>query len=261
MKCISIIPARMSSGRFPGKPMEKISGIPMIGHCYLRSIMSKTVKNTHVACCDQVVYEYVKSIGGDPIMTRNDHEMCTDRVVEAFQIAENLHNTKYDIIINIQGDQPLVHPDMIDAVVAPLLEDTNLHSSSLMTAIKDNEAHDDPNRIKIVTDLNNNLLYMSREAIPSRKKIKNGQEIPRYVHVALTAFRRDFLIKFGTFKMSPLEEVEAIDNLRVIENGYNMRMVIVDYETETVDVPNDIIVVENIMKKDILFPIYSNYIQ
>jgi 3-deoxy-manno-octulosonate cytidylyltransferase (CMP-KDO synthetase) len=256
MKIVSIVPARMKSGRFPGKPMAKILGMPMIGHCYLRSRLSKTVQGTYAAVCDQEVFDYVRSLGGEAIMTKDTHEMCTDRVVEATLIVEKQLGSKVDVVVNIQGDQPMVYPEMVDAVVRPLMEDPTLESASLMYPMKSDEAHDDPNRIKIVVDKNFNLLYMSREPIPSRKKWKPPVPLPRYVHVALTAFRRDFLMHFGTLPMSPLERVEAIDNLRVIENGYRMKMAVTDIETETVDVPHDIEVVERMMKGD---PLLSKY--
>ena len=161
VKVLGIIPARMSSGRFPGKPLAKIHGIPMVGHCYLRSKLSNALDDLYVATCDREIYDYITSIGGKVVMTRTDHEMCTDRVVEATQKIENDLGYKVDVVVNIQGDQPMVFPEMIDHVVAPLNEDPTLLCSTMMEKVKSFKEHDDPNRIKIVVGLENYALYMS----------------------------------------------------------------------------------------------------
>lgn len=257
MKVVGIIPARMHSGRFPGKPMAKIHGIPMVGHCYLRSKMSKVLDGVYVATCDKEIYDYIESISGNVIMTKDTHEMCTDRVVEATQKLEKELGHHLEVVVNIQGDQPMVFPEMIDDVVRPLLEDKSILCSTMMFRMKSFDEHDDPNRIKIVVDKDNFAMYMSREPIPSRKKWKAGVPLPIYVHVAIIPFRRDFLMQFGTFPMTPLESVESVDYLRAMENGYRIKMVLTEIETETVDTHEDLKKVEQIMLEDPLMPKYA----
>ena len=190
-------------------------------------------------------------------MTRDDHEMCTDRVVEATQKIEDDLGYKVDIVVNIQGDQPMIFPEMIDHVIQPLKEDPALLCSTMMENAKSDEEHDDPNRIKIVVDKMNNALYMSREPIPSRKKWKNPTPLPVFIHVAIIPFRRDFLMEFGTIPMSPLEKVESVDYLRILENGLKVKMVLTEISTETVDTPEDLKKVEELMKND---PLIKSYI-
>ncbi len=258
MKIVGLIPARMKSGRFPGKPMKKIHGIPMIGHCYFRSKMSKVLDEVFVATCDEEIYSYIKSIGGKAIMTKDTHEMCTDRVVEATQNIEKEIGHHLNIVVNIQGDQPMVFPEMIDDVVHPLLEDKKIPCTTMMAKIRSFEEHDDPNRIKIVVDKENFAMYMSREPIPSRRKLKEGVRLPMYVHVAIIPFRRDFLMAFGNLPMTPLESVESVDYLRAMENGYRIKMVLTEIETETVDTPEDLKKAEQMMQGDPLMPGYAH---
>ena len=120
-KIIGIIPARMASSRFPGKPMKKIYSVPMIGHCYLRSRYSKRLTDLYVATPDEEIYDYIINIGGKAIMTSHKHEMCNDRVFEAVDKIEKINKTKYNIIVNIQGDLPLIFPDMVDSLIKPLI--------------------------------------------------------------------------------------------------------------------------------------------
>jgi 3-deoxy-manno-octulosonate cytidylyltransferase (CMP-KDO synthetase) len=261
IKVLGIVPARMSSGRFPGKPLAKIHGIPMIGHCYLRSKLSTALDDLYVATCDQEIFDYITSIGGKVVMTRTDHEMCTDRVVEATEKIEKELGYQVDTVVNIQGDQPMVFPEMIDHVVAPLNEDPVLLCSTMMEKMKSFKEHDDPNRIKIVVDLENYALYMSREPIPSRKKWKEPTPLPVFIHVAIIPFRRNLLMEFGSIPMSPLEKVESVDYLRIMENGHRIKMVLTDVSTETVDTPEDLKMVEELMKNDPLIKTYANLAQ
>jgi len=255
MNIVGIIPARMASGRFPGKPMAKIHGIPMIGHVFFRSKMSSLLKEVYVATCDQEIFDYVMSIGGKPIMTSDKHQMCTDRVAEAaLKIEEDL-NERLDVVVNIQGDQPMVFPEMNDAVVKPLLEDPSLLCSTMVDEITSLEEFEDPNRVKVVVDPQGYALYFSREPIPSRKKYKGT--FPMYKHVAIIPFRRDFLIEFAQMGMTPLETIESVDYLRVIESGHKLKVVVTDRKTETVDTPEDLKNVERMMVGDPLLPKYA----
>ncbi|MCG8572853.1 MAG: 3-deoxy-manno-octulosonate cytidylyltransferase, partial [Spirochaetes bacterium] len=167
---IGIIPARMASSRFPGKPMKKIINIPMIGHVYFRSKMSTILKEVYVATCDQEIYDYINSIGGKPIMTADIHERASDRAAEALLKIEKETNKKVDIVVMIQGDEPMLTPEMIDNSIKPLLTDSTINIVNLMANIKTQKEHEDPNEVKVVVNKNNFALYFSREPIPSRKK-------------------------------------------------------------------------------------------
>lgn len=152
MNIIAGITPMMASSRFPGKALAKIHGIPLVGHVYFRSKMSESLDEVYVATCDQEIYEYVVSIGGKAIMTSDEHEMCTDRVAEAALKIEAELDRKLDIIVNIQGDQPMVFPDMNDAVVKPLIDDPLLMCATMVDKITSQKEFEDPNRIKVVTD-------------------------------------------------------------------------------------------------------------
>jgi 3-deoxy-manno-octulosonate cytidylyltransferase (CMP-KDO synthetase) len=254
-KIIGVIPARMASTRFPGKPLAKILGVPMVGHVYFRSKMSRILDDVYVATCDQEIIDYVKSIGGRAIMTSATHERCTDRIAEATEKIITGTGQAVDIIVNIQGDEPLIYPEMLDEVVRPLLKDTSLVATNLMTRIKSPEEHEDPNVVKTVTDNNSDALYFSREPIPSRKKA-SGQ-VPAFKQLGVIAFWRDFLFKFNKLKPTPLEIIESVDMLRALEHGYKIRMVPTEYETLGVDTPQGLRDAEEYMKKD---PLAGKYV-
>jgi 3-deoxy-manno-octulosonate cytidylyltransferase (CMP-KDO synthetase) len=256
-KVLGVIPARMRSSRFPGKPMAKIRGMPMIGHCYLRSRQSKVLDDLYVATCDREIFDYVESIGGKAVMTKETHEMCTDRVVEATRSIERQLGKTFDIVVNIQGDQPMVFPEMVDDVAQALIDDETTECSSMMEATSSFEDHDDPNRIKIVVDKNWFAMYMSREPIPSRNKWSPKTPLPIYIHVALIGFRHDFLMAFGSLGMTPLESVESVDYLRAMENGHRVKMVLTKIPTKTVDTPEDLKKVELVMQADPLLKTYA----
>jgi len=247
MKIIAIIPARMGSSRFPGKPMAEIRGMPMIGHVLIRSQMSELLDSVYVATCDKEIAEYVKSIGGKTVMTSTCHERCTDRVAEALLSIEKETNEKVDIIVNIQGDEPMLTPEMIDEAVRPMVEDPTLVCVNLMAPLRDRDEHEDPNEVKVVVDNNNFAMYFSREPIPSRKK--GAKEVPMNKQVCIMPFTRDFLIKFNNLEPTPLEIVESVDMLRAMEHGYKVKMVPTDVITYSVDTPEDLKVVEELMSE------------
>ncbi len=254
MKVIGIIPARMASTRFPGKPLENILKIPMVGHVYFRSKMSKKLDDVYVATCDQVIVDYIESIGGKAIMTSDSHERCTDRITEATEKVESMTSSKVDIVVNIQGDEPMLYPEMIDEALEPMLSDDSLVTSNLMGIIKTLEEHKDPNTVKVVVDNNNYALYFSREPIPSCKK--SVVEVSAFKQVAIIPFRRDFLFKFNQMPSTPLETTESVDMLRAIEHGYRVRMVLTSFETYGVDTPKDLRFVEEHMRND---PLLNKY--
>ncbi len=255
MKIIGIIPARMGSSRFPGKPLAKILGIPMMGHVYFRSKMSQSLDEIYVATCDKEICDYVESIGGEAIMTSDSHERCTDRIAEALEKIEATTRSRVDIVVNIQGDEPMVFPEMIDEAVAPMLIDSSIVTTNLMAQMKTRKEHEDPNEVKVVVDQDNYALYFSREPIPSWKK--GATEVPMLKQVCIIPFRRDFLFRFNQLEPTPLEKVESVDMLRAMEHGYKVKMVLTSFETFSVDTSEDLRFVEERMKNDPLLPKYQ----
>lgn len=255
MKIIGIIPARMGSSRFFGKPLAKIHGIPMIGHVYFRSKLSKALEQVYVATCDKEIFDYVKSIGAEPIMTADTHKRASDRTAEAMLKIEEKIGKKLDIVVMIQGDEPMIYPEMIDLAVGPLIKDDTIQVVNLMSALMDIKEQADPNIIKVVVDTSNFALYFSRQPIPTRRE--DQIQAPILKQVCIIPFRRDFLIKFNNLKSTPLEITESIDMLRVLEHGYKVKMVISDYKTYSVDTIDDLRRAEVFLKQDKLVNTYK----
>ena len=254
MNIISIIPARMGSSRFPGKPMQDILSMPMIGHVYHRVKMNENLNDVYVATCDELIYEYINSIGGKAIMTSSSHDRCTDRCAEAMLSIEKTTKQKVDIMVLVQGDEPLIHPKMIDEALEPVLNEENVFISNLAGEIKTEEEFRDCNEVKVVVDSKSNALYFSREAIPSRSKF-NGR-IAMKKQICVIPFKRDFLLKYNSMKQTPLEIIESVDMLRLLENGFSLRIVDTKYEVKSVDTKQDLNIVKEIMSKDDLISLY-----
>lgn len=250
MNIIGIIPARMDSSRFPGKPLAKILDVPMIGHVYFRSKMSKTLDEAYIATCDQAIMDYAASIGAKAIMTKDTHERASDRTAEAMLKIEQETGQKIDVVVMIQGDEPMVMPEMIDMAVEPMLNDSSIISVNLMAPIKTREEHEDPNCPKVVVDINSFALYFSREPIPSRKKGAKEEDMPKLKQVCIMPFSRAGLLKFNELEPTPLEKIESVDMNRFLEHGYRVKMVWEDFETQCVDTPEDLARVEKLMKSD-----------
>ena len=247
---VAIIPARMASSRFPGKPMALINGIPMIGHCYFRTNMCDNLSNTYVATCDNEIHDYINSIGGHSIMTADSHERASDRVAEAMLKIEAEDGKKIDIVVMVQGDEPMITPQMIDQSIAPFLNNNKVQIVNLMAEIKDLREFEDPNEVKVVVDNSNNAIYFSREPIPSRKK--GFDTVPMFKQVCIIPFTRKALIAFNAEPETELEKIESIDMLRVIETGSSVLMVKTDRNTFSVDNEEDRLRVERLMKDDSL---------
>lgn len=255
---IGIIPARMASTRFPGKPLARIREIPMVGHVYFRSKMCKALNEVYVATCDKEIADYVESIGAKVIMTAPTHQRASDRAAEAMLKIEHRTGQRVDVAVMIQGDEPMIYPEMIEEAIRPILEDDTLQVINLMAPLRTREEHEDPNVIKVITDINKFALYFSREPLPSRKRF--SKELPMYKQVTIIPFKRDFLIKFNKLDPTPLEIIESIDMLRVLEHGYKVKMVPTEFETYGVDTPHDLRKVKKLMETDKLFPIYREII-
>jgi len=247
MKIVGIIPARMGSSRYPGKPLADILGIPMIEHVYKRSEMSKTLDDLYVATPDKEIFDVVEGFNGKAIMTSDKHNRCTDRIAEAVE------DIDCEIVVNIQGDEPLLYPGIIDKVIEPFFEDKEIVSVNPVAEIKDKKNIEDRNDVKVVFDKDGFILYYSREPIPSRYLT---DEIPMYKLVCVFPFKKDFLMKFTKLSQTPLEKIESIDNLRILEHGYKVKSVIIPHGIEGVDTPEDRKKVEEIMRND---PIFNKY--
>jgi len=254
MKIIAVIPARMASTRLPGKPMVDILGMPMIGHCYKRAEMCELLDLVYVATCDKIIYDYIKSIGGNAIMTSDSHERACDRAAEAMLKIENIHNMKTDILVMLQGDEPMVNPGMIISALDPLIKNEEIMISNLYREINSIKEFEDPNEVKVILDINKFAIYFSREPIPSRKK--GFDKVPMFKQICSIPFRRDYLLKFTEMKQTDLEIIESIDMNRIIENRQKIKMEYCEDESISVDTKNDLdrVIIE--MKKDKLINKY-----
>jgi len=248
MNIIAIIPARMGSSRFPGKPLADIHGIPMVGHVALRTALSKKLLAVYVATCDQAIMDYCKSAGIDCVMTADTHDRCTTRTAEAMLKIEKALGHRADIVVMVQGDEPMTTPAMINAAIAPLLEDPGVNVVNLMAELRTIQEFEDPNEVKVVVDRNHDALYFSREPIPSRKK--GVESPPMNKQVCIIPFRRDYLLAFNDMVETPLEIIESVDMMRILEHGGNVRMAPFQADTLAVDTPADLERVREMMADD-----------
>ena len=254
MKIIGIIPARLASSRLPQKPLADILGMPMIGHVYHRSKLCSTLDEVYVATCDSEIYNYITSIGGKAVMTSDKHERASDRTAEALLKIEKDTQSKIDIVVMIQGDEPMVTPEMINDSILPLLNDDKIKITNLMANMKTVEEYEDPAEVKVVVDKNNFAMYFSREPIPSRKK--GVTNVPMLKQVCIIPFNRDFLLEYNEMEQTPLEIIESVDMNRLLENGIKIKMVFTDTETYSVDTPADLENVNKKMSNDLLLKSY-----
>ena len=245
MNILALIPARMGSSRFPGKPMARILDKPMIGHVYERVAQSPLLARTAVATCDREIFDYIRSIGGVAVMTADTYERASDRCAEALLKIEQADNIRYDIVVMVQGDEPMTHPDMIAEAVQPLLDDPAVKVVNLLGDIESLAEFEDRNCIKVVCDLNSDALYFSREPIPTRCK---SERIPMGKQVCIIPFRRDFLVEYTQLAPTPLEIAESVDMMRVLEHGMKVRMAKTRHATHAVDTPGDLAKVEQLMR-------------
>ena len=241
MKVLLLIPARMGSSRFPGKPLEKIKGVSMIRRVYLNSIKSNLITDTYVATCDKIIFNHIKDIGGKVVMTSKKHERATDRCAEALLKIEKIKKKVYDIVLMIQGDEPMVNKNMINEVLSPFKKNKNIKVANLIYKINNLKDLKNKNTIKVVKDLNNDAIYFSRTVIPV---LNNQIENNYYKQVCLIPFKRSFLIDYIKMKPTKLEKAESIDMLRIIEHGFKVRLIETNFFTHAVDNKKDIKIVE-----------------
>ena len=245
---VAVIPARMASSRFPGKPIAEIAGLPMIEHVRRRTLLCSAIDQVVVATCDREIFELVEKNGGKAVMTSDRHERCTDRVAEA------VRNLQADIIVNVQGDEPLLMPDHLEALIAPLISDKLLPCSNLTSRIPA-EMAPNPNLVKVVFDNQHRALYFSREPIPSTRK-SGDLPIHYFRQLGIIAFRRSFLHQFLDLSPTPLEAIESCDMMRAVEHGIEVRLIEVDFDKFGVDTPEDLKLADFAMQTDPLLELY-----
>ncbi|MEW6619309.1 MAG: 3-deoxy-manno-octulosonate cytidylyltransferase [bacterium] len=231
MKIVGIIPARFSSTRFPGKPLAKILDKPMIQWVYEGAKKSKTLEALIVATDSQQIYDRVKNFGGEVFLTLREHQSGTSRVAE---VAEQLD---VEIVVNVQGDEPLISPSAIDEAVKPLLTDPTIYMTTLKHKVTDQTELSNPNVVKIVTDKDDFALYFSRSPIPF---FRHQFHYENYKHIGLYVYRKDFLLKLVQLPATPLEQTEGLEQLRVLENGYKIKVVETEYLSIGVDTEDDL---------------------
>ncbi len=240
MKVLCVIPARYASTRLPGKPLKDIAGKPMICRVYDRASEAEKIAAAIVATDDERIYEAVRQHGGQAVMTRKDHPTGTDRLAE---VAEKYPDA--DLIINVQGDEPLIEPSLIDELAAAFEEDAALQMATVCTEIQDKEEQENPNNVKVVMDKNGYALYFSRSLMPYPRHAGT----PVYKHIGIYAYKRDFLLRYAKMEETPLEHAESLEQLRALENGYRIKVIKTPYRFVGVDTEEDLAKVNEIFRQ------------
>ena len=241
MRTLCVIPARYASTRLPGKPLADICGRPMISRVYDRVKKAERLDDVVVATDDERIVEAVEKHGGKAIMTRKDHPTGTDRLAEVA--------TRYadaELIINVQGDEPLIAPSVIDGLVGAFDDDKEPSMATVMTEITDEDEAKNPNNVKVVTDKNGYALYFSRSLLPY-PRIAGKAKVHK--HIGIYAYRRDFLLKYAKLAPTPLEEAESLEQLRALENGYKIKVIETKEKFVGVDTAEDLAKVNEIYSK------------
>ncbi|HLH17524.1 MAG TPA: 3-deoxy-manno-octulosonate cytidylyltransferase [Bryobacteraceae bacterium] len=239
-KILGVIPARFSSSRFPGKALAPIGSKPMLQHVWERASEARYLSSIIVATDDERIVRAAREFGARVRMTRADHPSGTDRVAEVAS-AENC-----EIVVNIQGDEPLIDPGAIDAAILPLVHEPEILMGTLKKRVEDEREAADPNVVKVVTDRNGDAIYFSRLPIPYYRDGIGGQgsgirgDNAHYKHIGLYVYRRDFLLGYPELPVGPLETAERLEQLRALENGFRIRVVETEYESLGVDTPEDL---------------------
>lgn len=215
MKFLGVIPARYLSTRLEGKPLKKIHGHSMIEWVYKRA-KKANLDELIVATDDKRIYDEVLSFGGKAIMTSTEYKNGTSRIAEVCQKLSD-----YDVVINIQGDEPLIETDMINSLVDSFIKDKSLVMATLKHKLKEEEEIKNPNNVKVISDKNDFALYFSRSPIPYPR---NNENVSYFKHIGIYAYKRDFVIEYSNMASTPLEEAESLEQLRVLENGYRIKV-------------------------------------
>lgn len=241
MKIIGVIPARYKSSRFPGKPLVPICGKPMIYWVYQQAMKVEEFDEVYVATDDERIRTACEQYHMNVIMTSGKHQTGSDRVAE---VAEK---TEGDLYVNVQGDEPVIHPEMIRQVISIFFEDESVYFGSLKKEITDPDEICAASTVKVVTDDQGDALYFSRSVIPSN--LKDGKQARVFRHVGIYAYKRDFLLKFSGMEQTELELGEGIEPLRAMQKGYRMRLKETTYSSIGVDLPEHVALVEEILRQ------------
>uniref|UniRef100_A0A6N2NLB9 3-deoxy-manno-octulosonate cytidylyltransferase n=1 Tax=Salix viminalis TaxID=40686 RepID=A0A6N2NLB9_SALVM len=247
-RVVGIIPARYASSRFEGKPLVNILGKPMIQRTWERAKLASTLDHIVVATDDEKIAECCRGFGADVVMTsescRNGRYLSTERCNEALQKLDK----KYDVVVNIQGDEPLIEPEIIDGIVKALQATPDAVFSTAVTALKPEDAFD-PNRVKCVVDNRGYAIYFSRGLIPYNKTGKVNPQFPYMLHLGIQSYDSKFLKIYPELQPTPLQLEEDLEQLKVLENGYKMKVIKVDHEAHGVDIPEDVEKIETLMRE------------
>ncbi len=239
MKVLCVIPARYASTRLPGKPLLDIAGKPMVVRVYERASKAKGVSETLVATDDERIKAAVERSGGKAMLTRGDHPTGTDRLAEVAAAFPDV-----DLIVNVQGDEPLIEPALIDELIAQFEGEPELAMATVKTEIEDEAERANPNNVKVVCDKEGYALYFSRSLLPYPRK--GG--CPVYKHIGIYAYRRDFLLAYAKMQPTPLEQAESLEQLRALENGYRIKVVETKARFVGVDTAEDLAKVNEIYR-------------
>ena len=231
MKFLGVIPSRYASTRLEGKPLKDICGHTMVEWVYKRALKSK-LDGVVVATDDERIIDEVKSFGGNVILTRKDHINGTSRIAEVCETY-----TDYDVIVNIQGDEPLIEPDMINSIIDSFVEDNTIPMSTLKYKLTDMAEIENPNAVKVVTDKNDFAIYFSRSVIPYPRNLNMDNY---YKHVGIYGYKRDFVMEYGKMASTSLELSESLEQLRVLENGYKIKVLETPYKIIGVDTQEEL---------------------
>ena len=232
MKVLCVIPARYASTRLPGKPLALIAGKPMIQHVYERACHAVMPQEVVVATDSKIVADAVKEFGGKVMMTSPDHPSGTDRLAEVA-----LSYPDIDVIVNVQGDEPMIPPEVIDRLAQAFADDQDLKMATLKTLMGE-EDYNNPNAVKVVTDQNGYALYFSRSLLPYPRNRKADFKV--YKHVGIYAYRRSFLLSYAAYEPTPLEQIEGLEQLRVLENGQRIKVLESKFQGIGIDTQEDL---------------------
>lgn len=241
MKVLCVIPARYASTRLPGKPLSLIAGKPMIQRVYERACQAKIPYEVVVATDNELVKNAIDSCGGKSVMTSPDHPSGTDRLAEVALMYPDV-----DVIVNVQGDEPMIPPEVIDRLALCFEEDTELKMATMKVKM-DEEDYNNPAAVKVVTDMNGYALYFSRSLMPYPRNKPADYKV--FKHVGIYAYRRDFLLKYAALTPTPLERAESLEQLRALENGYKIKVLESDFQGIGVDTPEDLAAVNELFVK------------
>jgi len=243
-KILGVIPARFHSTRFPGKVLATLASKPMVQHVYERASLSKLLTSTIIATDSELVFDAAQRFGARVRMTSPHHATGSDRVAEIAATEDA------DLIVNIQGDEPLIDPGAIDAAIQPMLDHPQMRMATLKKKIHDPREIADLNTVKVVTDLTGHALYFSRSPIPGRAHASAPMPV-HYKHIGLYVYERLFLLNYSALPTGPLEKSERLEQLRALENGYRIRVVETEYDSLGVDTPEDLhrvsLILENLI--------------